>query len=372
MASMPSLRSVVRLPARPALARPSNLAACAEVFPGLSQDDVINVTGGAPDGSLVFGVVRSGPEADLRDGWLPGSAVRLLDPGEAAQVPPAARLTEAELLQRVTLVRVVEGWQEPDLPAALAVRGGDLLQLGSVRDGWGYAWQPESRGRRGWVPLAVVQRVEPTWGALATRGETLSPASAAAVVDLLREQQQKGHLPPTRQAWESPPPPSVLRSAQRIEKEWKEAFARREADERERLAREAAMAAAEAGEGELDGAGGRLNGGLDGDEGMQQELLEDDFPLVVCKVKFTPPKGTGPHLLALNVGDLVRVTSVLTQDVSMYRGFLERKQSEQGWFPRKSVSLIEDRWDDGDGAPARMGAPPLPQVPQSLQRMSYV
>ncbi|CAK0882308.1 unnamed protein product [Prorocentrum cordatum] len=69
---------------------------------------------------------------------------------------------------------------------------------------------------------------------------------------------------------------------------------------------------------------------------MQQELLEDDFPLVVCKVKFAPPKGTGPHLLALNVGDLVRVTSVLSQDVSMYHGFLERRQSEQGWFPRRA------------------------------------
>lgn len=371
---MTSLRSVVRLPARPLLARAADVAVCSQAFPGLGSDEVISITGGTPDGAYLFGVVRG--EQGLRDGWLPSAAVQQLSPEEVAGVPPEARLTEVELLQRTTFVRVTEDWQDKYQPATLVAVSGELLQLGSVKDGWGFAWPPECQGQRGWLPLAFVQKVDDlSWAALATKERRLSDASAVALVDLLREQQKKRPPPPLPQPWEGEPPTRVTESARRVEREWKEQFDRRRAEEASaRAATEAAEAAAE---GEEEGEGPAAMGhpdGLTGEEYAEmlaeQGLPEDDLPLVVCKTPFNPPRGSS-HLLELRMGDLVRVTSVMSDEVAMYHGFLERRRSEQGWFPRRTVQLIEDRWDGADSAPTPIVSPPLPAVPQNLQRIFW-
>merc|ERR1719444_248542 len=69
-----------------------------------------------------------------------------------------------------------------------------------------------------------------------------------------------------------------------------------------------------------------------------EDLPDDCYPLVVCKTQFVPPKGTRGSLLALEAGDLARVTSLL--DAAMYFGFVENRPTERGWFPRRNVTLL--------------------------------
>jgi len=84
-------------------------------------------------------------------------------------------------------------------------------------------------------------------------------------------------------------------------------------------------------------------------------------------VPFTPDDGHPPGaLLAMAVGDLVRVTSTL--EIPMYHGFAEGQTDKRGWFPARNVVVVEDPLSDElDVVPVQIGAPQLPAIPEFLR-----
>merc|ERR1711879_732814 len=63
-----------------------------------------------------------------------------------------------------------------------------------------------------------------------------------------------------------------------------------------------------------------------------EQVPDDSHPLMVCKVAFWVGghKGSTESLLMLDVGDLVRVTSLLNSE--MLFGFFDGKSEKRGWF----------------------------------------
>lgn len=353
------------VPATVALPCPPALAVCvAEVgvhldgaLPSPTVGEVLNVVSGTPDGKLVY-AVAGGPAAGCgpREGWLPGNVVRLLEPEEAAEVPESSRLRPSEALMRVTLARVEEDWfDDRSADATLVIRAGEVLQVGTARRGWGYGWRVETPCRRGWFPLAMISRLPSSISELVEGMEEkeLTSSATAALLSLL----QSAPPPPPRQpVWQGDLPPVVAESAQHASRAMQEAMEQTEA--------EAAMAAQEMGttyearqeEGNIDSVMPSL---------VPEELPEDCYPLVVCKVPFTPPRSAGSALLKLATGDLARVTSLL--EAAMYHGFVEGRPTERGWFPKRNVELLEDPLSSQvDNLPVHIGPPPLPQVPPAL------
>ena len=74
-----------------------------------------------------------------------------------------------------------------------------------------------------------------------------------------------------------------------------------------------------------------------------KDLSEDKCPLMICKDPFAPPKGLEASdsgiFLALQWGDLVRVTSLMKPDMQWYFGQLDGQEGVKGWFPKRSVQL---------------------------------
>lgn len=325
----------------------------------------MNVLNWSPDATLAYCVARDGAAGQLREGWLPATSIRELEP-EAAGVPADARLPLAEQLRRTTLARAEEDWQSPGEPSALAITAGELLALSAVRSGWALGCPLERPERQGWLPLAFVRVLDSSVAALAPQGEQeLSERATAALVDLLKETAP----PPLMQwSWEGELPPAVAESAQRFEREWREERAQMEAQQ----AQAAAAAGASAGVDSGVAQAGAPAAGRDPMDDMfaEENLPEDAYPLAVCKAEFKPPRN-GPAqgvLLPLLIGDLVRVTSLL--DAGMCHGFLDGKPARRGWFPRKNVNVLDDPLDPraAESAPVQLGPLPLPTVPPHLRR----
>lgn len=343
------------------------------MLPGLAPGELLNIVGGAPDGSLVYAVVAaasndgaagSGGAAasnghPLREGWVPGSAIEVLSPAEAAALPDSARLPMREVLRRTTLARATEPWQDADEPSSLELRADDVLQLSTVREGWGYGWPVATPSRRGWFPLAFVQMLESSVQSLVRDDmeEELSAGAATAILDLLRSAQQP---PPREWAWEGELPAAVAESARQSERSFREYLERQEAE----------LAAQEQ---EPDGGGDAPPDRGQPEEQEEElnllstELPEDCYPLYVCRTNFKPPAIAEGAMLSLTVGDLVRVTSIT--DAQMYFGFKDAQPSDRGWFPRGNVDLLDDPLQEGaDDLPVQLGVPPLPEVPPHLRR----
>jgi len=367
------LPSAVLLPVQPALAL-CVLARSAredpplggEELPGLVVGEYLRLFAGAPDGGWVYGCSLDG----AREGWLRGDQIRPLSLAEVAAAVAAgvpASLPLRAVLRRATLVRVHEDWQEPREPTVLELRAGDLVQLSTVRDGWGYGWPLDCPSRRGWFPLASVEVVNSSVDALVPRPrdqQELTPGATAARQALVREASSR--QPPRRPpAWEGDLPAVVAESNAQAEREYRDRL-----DHFEVM--EGFAQNANGGQDSSMMPGGLANGAGDGgprvDSLLEPELPEDCYPLVVCKMPFLPPKGTSGALLPMEVGDLVRVTSSL--EAVMYHGFHEGKTSQRGWFPKKHTNLLEDPFgSEIDHLPVQIGPPPLPRVPEEfLQR----
>jgi len=369
MAARFCIPQTVALPSPATLAKllqPSGESTGKDELDGLNTGDLVHITGGTPDGTSLYAVAaepspHSSPSkpARLRDGWLESSIVKPLPPSESAS---AARLPLRELLKRVTLARAEEDWLGLDDPVTLfpAFHAGELLQLAAVQDSWAYGWCLRQRSRRGWFPVALVQRLEPSASSLATAedGEELSERSAGALLDLLRQAERP---PPNVLSAACPRelPPAVAASAREQQQLWEDKFEEIDA----KAASEAAALRAnqeqpsQAEDAEVFPAPGAIP--------------DDSFPLFVCKSPFKQGgsgANTNKALLTLEVGDLIRVVSVL--EAAMYCGFHEDRPSKRGWFPRRCVEQLEDPLGtNGDVVPVGglgLGPPPLPQVPHAL------
>merc|ERR1711972_419559 len=152
--------------------------------------------------------------------------------------------------------------------------------------------------------------------------EELSAAATASLLELLKA----APPPPARKwAWEADLPAIVTESAEQAERDYHDSMAKMEA-----------VAAAEAEEDHTTTANEDKSEKLFTLESMP----DDSYALAVCKIAFVPPRGTSDALLHLEIGNLVRITSLL--DAKMCQGFPEGKRDKVGWFPRANVHVIED------------------------------
>jgi len=338
--------------------------------PGLKPGDLLHVVGGAPDGSMAYAVVATsgtnGNGVPACEGWVRGDQMQILSPEDLAQLQEVPRLSVKDVLKRTTLARAAEDWQDPeDEPSCLALRTGEMLQLSTVRGNWAFCWPLDAPNRRGWVPLAFVQIGDSSVGTLLPKEEQeLSPSASAAVLDLVRQASTVATPPRRPPAWMGDLPAVVAESAKQAEHAFREHLAESDA---------AAKAAAVAASQEA-GTGGFMNGQLaEDDDNIElldaEDMPEDCYPLVVCKVAFTPPRNPSEALLELKAGDLIRVTSPL--DAAMYYGFRQGDSRQRGWFPKRSVKLLEDPLsEEAENLPVQIGLPPLPQVSEEVLRLT--
>jgi len=360
----------VPLPRPPIFARcvePSSDSLGRDALRDLTAGEVLHITGGIPDGTVVYAVATDNQKGHgalpSREGWIEGSSIEVLPPQEASAV---ARIHLREMLKRVTLVRAEEDWYGQDDGCLPSLQAGELLQLGAVRDLWAYGWSLEQPSRRGWFPISLARRLDPSISSLISteESEELPISSVEALAELLRSVPQ-----PPRLSTTYPPdlPPAVAASAMEKQQRWEEQFA--EIDAQEAAAKRSASRAMQEAE-----AAQRSAEELD-IFAAPDSLPDDVFPLYVCKTPFAPFQGRGRvasgannALLTLEVGDVVRVVSL--RDIDMYCGFHEDKSTTRGWFPRRCVELLEDPLAaDADAAPVGslgVGPPPLPEVPPSL------
>jgi len=341
----------VPLPAPPALARRMAPKGSLDeaALPGVRQGEVVNLVNRPLNCDMVY-AVACGAGVPQREGWVSSNSMRLLEPEESASVPESAHLSIKETLKHVTIMRVEEDWQD-DEPSTLTLRAGDLLQVNTVKDGWAFGWSLESSYRQGWFPVAMTRKIEPTVESLVrSEAEELTPSAVMTLVDLLKATPPP---PPQSWTWTGDLPAAVAESAKRGEQEWQEGFDKMEAAAQEVAEVEAA--------GSSPGPPEELFG--------EENIPEDCYPLAVCTSNFVPPKHGSGALLPLQVGELVRVTSLL--ESGMYHGFLEGRSTVNGWFPRRSVKIVENPLDaSSDNLPVHLGTATLPPVPPNLLRRS--
>lgn len=354
--------SLVPLPGVPALATVHDPCTDlgSDVVPDLTPGEIVNILAGAPgeDGDDLVYVVACG-NGVLREGWLRRSAVRVLSAQETAEAPEAARVRLQEMLRRTCLARVYEEWRDPEQPNSLALRHGRLLQVVSLRDGWGFGWHLSTPSSRGWFPMGCVRSVERTAAPLAEELEPLELPLGAAE-SLRRLLQGAPPPPPRRWQWEGEMPQVVAESAQRAQREWQDS--REQVEAAARMAQEEELGGAQA-----DSATQDPGEGVPEEVSVLPEELPDyRYPLAICKAAFTPPPGTPPGaLLEMKVGDLVRVLDGLEGE--MYFGSIEARSDRRGWFPRRNVLVVEDPNDESTSVPVHIGPPQLPQVPEFLR-----
>jgi len=356
------------------------------VFPSARAREIVNVTNALPDGSLVYCVACDGGAAahdgvgassrdrggggggalpPLREGWLPLEVVEEMSPEEELAIPAALRLSGRQLHERLTLAHVVEEWQDQeDDSFTLRLLPGDLLQLSTVRDdGWAYGWSLEKPSRRGWFPVSLVQRVEPSLASLAPPQDKFLTASASeAMVSFLRT----CPCPPAQDLWKGTVaiPNVVAESAREEVAKWEEMFERMDAQHRQAAE---TFAQTQETSTSVDGCWHDEEAG-DGDVSdlFSDERPDDRHPLMVCKVTFKVPAvgSCSECLLTLEIGDLVRVTSFL--DSQMLFGFLDGRPEKRGWFPSKAVQPLAVALDaedtDATDALQQISPPPWPQL----------
>ena len=312
------------------------------VFPSARAGEIVNVTNALPDGSLVY-CVACDNALPSREGWLPLETVEELSPEEELAIPATARLSGRQLYKRLTLTRAVEDWQDQnDDKSTLRLLSGDLLQLSTVRDdGWAYGWSLERPSRRGWFPVSLAQRLEPSLASLAPpRGDLLTASASEAIVSFLRTAPR----PPAQDFWMDSIaiPNMVAESAWEEVAKWEEMFERMDAQQRQ-VAEMTAQVAQEV----LTTADGCWRDEVAGDSDIfglfPDEPPDDSHPLMVCTVAFKVPAAGFESLLPLEVGDLVRVTSLLDSQSSWVFGILDDAPVKRGWCPSKSVQPLHFR-----------------------------
>ena len=77
----------------------------------LQQGDVLNVLSGNLDGSMLYVVAWLGQgRGSVYEGWIHGSAARMLSKAERRRVPKELRLPINEVMKRSTFVEVTQNW----------------------------------------------------------------------------------------------------------------------------------------------------------------------------------------------------------------------------------------------------------------------
>jgi len=260
-----------------------------------------------------------------------------------------------QFYKRLTLVRVEEEWQDQENdPSTMRLLPGDRLQLSTVRpDGWAYGWSLEKPSRRGWFPASLItQRLEPSLASLQKEPEFLSASASEALVSLLKTVP----LPPAQSETNVAIPALVKESARKLLAEYNEQLEKFDAQQ--------AQWAAQVEAPEESTVAHCIGGSEDISNLFAEQPPDDSHPLMVCKVAFWV--GTkNESLLLLEVGDLVRVTSLLNSE--MLFGFFDGKSEKRGWFPSKCVRLLEEDAGIIADIAAVDTPPPLPQVPQCLR-----
>ena len=357
----------VPLPSPPVLAKclqPSNESLGNDAFQDLRAGELVYITGGVPDGTALYAVAAEPSRAaPLREGWVKGSCVQALPPQEAAT---AVHMPLRELLQRVTLVRARKDWWGTDASCLPTLRAEELLQLGTVRDTWAYAWSLEQPGRSGWFPTSLAERLAPDSSSLMS-SEECDELSENAIEELVKLMRQAPRPHPNALSSMCPPelPPVVAASAQHCIQDWEDKFV--EIDAREAAAQVTLRAVQEQDATQPQQASEEVD--IFPELG---NLPDESFPLFVCKTAFASPHKMGGYtdkankaLLPLELGDLVRVVSLL--HLEMYCGFREDTPNQRTWFPRRCVEQLEDPLDSKEDAVPLghlgIGPPPLPQVP---------
>eukprot|EP00927_Polykrikos_kofoidii_P086851 TRINITY_DN9852_c0_g4_i2.p1 TRINITY_DN9852_c0_g4~~TRINITY_DN9852_c0_g4_i2.p1 ORF type:complete len:418 (+),score=78.11 TRINITY_DN9852_c0_g4_i2:86-1339(+) len=368
------------------------------------NDEVLNVTNALPDGKWLYCVVKSRPRNGdvtvqaLREGWVPTAAVEELTQAEVLEVPSDALLTGKAHYEHLSFAEVMDAWRDQDgRPSTLDLCENDILQLSCIKakDGWAFGWPLEEPSRRGWFPLSKVKRLEPALESLVRSDRPLVQSATEEIRVLIKS----GPLP-GKQTWdfEGQLPQVVKDSMAQQLREWKEMMSKMDADEEAaEAARQAVAAAAIVDGNQEDGthqsasgfAGAAANAALvtesGGDESQviadipidpnnlfNDHMDEELYPLMVCRDAFRPKAlaDSTKVLLALEVGDLVRSTTLLT--AQMLYGFIEGASNRRGWFPRKNMQLLHDPLNrvpahEIPRAPGGLAAKPaLPELPPWL------
>ena len=100
----------------------------------LQQGDVLNVLSGNLDGSMLYVVAWLGQgRGSVYEGWIHGSAARMLSIAERRRVPKELRLPINEVMKRSTFVKVTQNWSNMH-PDALALRTEEIVQVSLVGD----------------------------------------------------------------------------------------------------------------------------------------------------------------------------------------------------------------------------------------------
>ena len=134
------------IPAMPGLAV---TVAGPQVPESLQQGDVLNVLSGNLDGSMLYVVAWLGQgRGSMFEGWIHGTAARMLSETERTRVSKELRLPSNEVMKRSTFVEVIQNWSDMN-PATLALRMGEIVQVSLVQKGWAFGWSLKSSRRMG-------------------------------------------------------------------------------------------------------------------------------------------------------------------------------------------------------------------------------
>ena len=95
---------------------------------------MLNVLSGNLDGSMLYVVAWLGQgRGSVYEGWIHGSAARMLSKAERRRVPKELRLPINEVMKRSTFVEVTQNWSNMH-PDALALRTEEIVQVSLVGD----------------------------------------------------------------------------------------------------------------------------------------------------------------------------------------------------------------------------------------------
>ena len=315
------------IPALPGLAV---TVAGPQVPESLQQGDVLNVLSGNLDGSMLYVVAWLGQgRGSMFEGWIHGTAARMLSEAERTRVSKELRLPSNEVMKRSTFVEVIQNWSDMH-PATLALRMGEVVQVSLVQEGWAFGWSLKSSRRMGWFPINKSEFIASSLLRIGKEENIpLVPAAVDSLIDLIAAAEQPL---PRQWHWEGELPAIVADSHQHEMKEWRKRCAEEEAAKQEL---DADLDGEEdAGQGKSD----KFNAFI-----FHEDLSEDKYPLMICKEPFAPPKGLKARdseiFLALQWDDLVRVTSLMKPDMQWYFGQLDGQEGVKGWFPKRSVQL---------------------------------
>ena len=317
----------------------------------LQHGDVLNVLSGNLDGSMHYVVAWLGQgRGSVYEGWIHGSAARMLSKAERRRVPKELRLPINEVMKRSTFVEVTQNWSNMH-PDALALRMEEIVQVSLVQEGWAFGWSLTSPRRKGWFPINKSELIASSLLRIGKDEDApLVPAAIDSLIGLIAAAEQP---PPRQWHWEGELPAMVADSHQHELRAWKEKCEEEEAVKHKQ----------DAGRNKSDKCDTFI---------CHEDPTEHKCPSVICKAPFAPPKevtaSDSEIFLSLQLGDLVRVTSLMKPEMQWYFGQLESQEAVKGWFPKRSVQLAPCQISASQPLEQALSGMtiPLPKIPTEL------